>query len=283
IKIAVLSTGITRHRPLFRQAMRPIKTMVNFIKSGSPTDINDVEGHGTTMAQVLLKACPVAEIYVAKVAQTIHEPETDHAIAKAIIWATEHCDVDIIVMPFGFKKSHETIDKAILFAHEKSKVMFAPAGHEGPDGPRAYPARSPFVIAMHIADGYGRDAGFNPSPLEHDDNFSTLGFALVPDIWGPRQVLRSGADVAVAVATGIAACLLEYALSMLPLTSSDDKQWLCSSDGIRELLRLVSTKKDGYRFIAPWLVWGEDNTANDVRDLLMAIVQRRKVLKGRST
>lgn len=197
------------------------------------------------------------------------------------MWALNDCDVDIILMPFALAldgTATETVNEAIKFAHKKSKVIFTCASGQGPNYLRTYPASSPYVIGIHIADGYGGDTGNNPPPLYDDDNFSTLGIAIRAYSFEKdyELELKSGPHVAAAVAAGITACLLGYALFTLQLTNPDDQRWLCSSDGVRELLRLVSSKKDGYSFIAPWMVWSKDNTAEDIRDLIRVIIQRRK-------
>jgi len=188
-------------------------------------------------------------------------------------------DVDIIAIPMGFASSHRAINDAIVFAHEKSKVIFAGAGIQGPNNPRMYPANSPFVVAIHGADGNGTNMDFNPLPQTGEDNFSTLSIISRPEIevsYTGDHKLAYGPHVALAVACGITAELLKYVHHILKLTDSDERKWLYSSDGVREILRTVSTKKDGYDFISPWLVWSVDTDAKTIRDLFTAIINTRK-------
>lgn len=139
---------------------------------------------------------------------------------------------------------------------------------------RAYPASRQHIIGIHAVDGEGRDIGISPPPLEDDDNFSTLGSGIQLDLECKIRV-QHGSTCALAVAAGITAYILNYVQQVATLTE-EDRRWLRSSDGVRELLRLFSTKQHGYRFIAPWEVWGQDVKAEEIGNLVEAIVRRRK-------
>lgn len=139
---------------------------------------------------------------------------------------------------------------------------------------RPYPASHQQIIGIHAVDGKGRDIGISPAPLEDDGNFSTLGSGIQLD-WELKIPIPHGSACATVVAAGITAYILDYVQQVATLTE-EDRRWLRSPDGVRELLRLVSTKQHGYRFIAPWEVWGHDVKAEEIGNLVGAIVRRRK-------
>jgi hypothetical protein len=122
------------------------------------------------------------------------------------------------------------------------------------EGRRSYPASSPYVIGIHAVDGHGKDCRVSPVPVKGNYNFSSLGIAverpgLTDDSLDFQYV--SGAVYSAVIAASAAATLLEFLRCNLKLDHQEDREWLCSTEGLREMLRLASVNVDGYNYIAP--------------------------------
>lgn len=140
-----------------------------------------------------------------------------------------------------------------------------------------YPARHKRVIAIHSSDGLGNPSLYNPSPIEDDCNFSTLG-QMVEGAW-PRRlessdgfVRRSGSSFAVCVAAGLFALVLEYAREKLKL-EPELWQTLHSFEGAQAVLKLMSANRGGYRYMAPWLLWTDDESEEEVRVKIVSVLR----------
>ena len=189
---------------------------------------------------------------------------------------------DIILLPFGFPSANKDIGKALKWAHKKSKVMFASAVGYGFNQRRCYPASNRHVIGIHAVDGRGKDCGICAAPIKGDYNFSALGVC-AESWWGDGKTHVSGSSYATAVAAGAAASLLQFIRLNLELEDAEDMKWLYSTEGIREMLRMMSTEIDGYRCIAPSALFGPKSTIEDVcKTIMAAVVKNRKPRESRN-
>ncbi|KAF4944318.1 hypothetical protein FGADI_12772 [Fusarium gaditjirri] len=199
IRIAVLDFGVDMGIQLISQA---IKTHhINGSKSKSFVGPEgswqqDSHGHGSHMAQPLIKTAPTAEIYILKICtgKTV-EPGYMKGIAEAIDWATDVCDADILSMSFAYQEDDALIDAALGTAICRNKLISAAASNNGGLEPRARPARREGVICIHATDALGNKGRINPSPLDRADNFATLGVA-VPLRWAGTDIYKSGTSYA---------------------------------------------------------------------------------------
>ncbi|KAJ0299013.1 hypothetical protein Brms1b_013251 [Colletotrichum noveboracense] len=143
---------------------------------------------GSTLASLIHQYGPKAKIYVAKVTDDprVHSQDAEW-IVEAIAYAIESWDVDIIVLPFGFRSVNR------------------------------------------IA------AGIVASFLEF------VRISLVQD---------------------------EPKLNLSP----EDHTWLRSTDGMREMLHLMSTPIDEYNFLTPWAVFGK-NAKNSKRERIFDVIK----------
>ncbi|ETR96737.1 subtilisin-like protein, partial [Trichoderma reesei RUT C-30] len=273
IRIAIIDTGIDAENDITMQtalAYGSIKSCRGF--AGNEEDFQDVHGHGTHIARLMLTVAPAAELYVAKIA---NEKTLDSSalsrIAEAIKWAHKTMKVDIISLSFGLDSNNRNveIDKAIFNAISDDTIIFAASANNGGNRPRAYPAnRRTGVICIHASDGRGNDGGISPSPEPRKSNFSTLGIS-IESRWKGKKVLKSGTSFATPIAAAIAANMLEFARYKCSLDEYEHRR-LHSYDSIEEVLHLMAEERQGYHYIMPLRMWdGADDT--DVAGKLVEI------------
>ncbi|KAF4944627.1 hypothetical protein FGADI_12565 [Fusarium gaditjirri] len=268
VRIAILDTGINKASGAIRGGLKTRRIQHQNCRSWVGNDSNDVhdyDGHGTRIAELILQAAPEADIYVCKVFNGRNLlPDEVQGIAKAITYAVDVWDVDIISMSFGLtseslisdpklKLAYRDIDAAIENA--KHKIFLAAAANHGSHAPRTFPANHDSVICIHASDGNGKDGGISPEPESTDDNFMILGMAL--KLGGGR---KSGTSYAAPMAASVAAQIIYAADNLLGLTDTA-RDRLRTGRGMREMFRLMSRRNctAGYRFFAPWVeLWTKD-------------------------
>jgi subtilisin family serine protease len=174
---------------------------------------------------------------------------------QAISYSISEWMVDIISMSFGLAEDRGKVREAIQRASMHGILVFAAASNR-------VPARLPGVICIHSADGHGNAAAFNPSPLQHDINFSTLGEAIPVSVpqQGKQTQLVSGSSFATPIAVGIAATLLQFARQKQTdgLLSSAEVEHLHRPEGMASVLKAMGQSRDGMSFIQPWKLWDDD-------------------------
>jgi hypothetical protein len=161
--------------------------------------------------------------------------------------------VDIIVMPFGLRRTNETIQQAISYAYFKDIIMLAATSYGHGYSQISYPARSSEVIGIYASDWRGQGLPFNPwaEQGEPGNSFMTLGH----DVEIPCLISRkSGTSLAAVIAAGIAALILDFVSQNMKKEYVRRKMF--SNDGIRKLFRLASSRRSmtGPSYFAPWLL-----------------------------
>ncbi|KAF5492103.1 Ankyrin repeat and SAM domain-containing protein 3 [Colletotrichum siamense] len=222
-----------------------------------------------TLISLIHQYGPKAKIYVAQVTneRRVHPRDADQ-IVEAIEYAIESWNVDIIVLPFGFASVNRMMMKPLAETRKMNKqtIVIAAATTNGFNSVRGYPATSPHVIAIHAVDGQGRHCGLAPSPKAGDYNFSVVGAGLKAP-WTNKETgkkLVNGNTYTAGIAAGIAASFLHFLrISLIQdepklNLSPEDHMWLRSTDGMREMLHLMSTPIDGYNFLTPWAVFSKN-------------------------
>ncbi|KAL3292945.1 ankyrin repeat domain-containing protein 28 [Colletotrichum asianum] len=237
-------------------------------------DIGDTI-HGTTVTSLVLRFGPKAEVYVAQVSRKSRVSIEDAGrIVRAIEHARDEWNVDMFVLPFGFRSVDQNIKRLLQDVRQKGKIIMAAAKAIGYNARRSYPANSPHVIGIHAVDGRGKHCEIAPAPVEGDHDFSTLGMGLERSLEGASEMV-SGNSYAVCVAAGIAASFLEFARYKLTLDEEDQK-WICSTDGMREMLLLMSTKIDGYNFLVPWELFSQRITTEEICEIILMTIRKRR-------
>ncbi|KAJ9133325.1 hypothetical protein NKR23_g10837 [Pleurostoma richardsiae] len=156
-------------------------------------------------------------------------------------------------MSFGLPKRNTRIEKAIADAEYAGIILFAAASNYGGNKYRSFPASDSKVICMHVTDGEGVPDGMNPSPLDHRDNFSTLG-AGIESNWNGKTVCLAGTSFSTPVAVGIAANTLAFVKGQVidgRLNESDGRV-AHTCDGMRKIFLGMSQRRHGYDYVVPW-------------------------------
>ncbi|PMD47787.1 subtilisin-like protein [Hyaloscypha variabilis F] len=316
VRIAVLDTGFDQNHENFKQA-RPrvfigenekvpcpaqgeqpqidrIKQRRNFCihgEGGYNEDTNDLHGHGTAVAGIILRLAPHADLYIARVCKNANEtprgqvPDEEEenfekpqpiTVAKAVEWAIEE-EVHIINLSFGFwhcaHNEVKDLREALKKAKEHNIVVFAATCiNHGVHEPVAWPASDPeLAIGIHSADDFGNKSEF--TALHFDGaNFMVLGQNILsqwPSAEGGGFRLLSGTSYATAVATAMAALVLAFTWQTicrneranLPDVPLGELQ---TNSGMTKVLKKISTPPDNnYRNIRPKLFWHDYNDGPD--------------------
>ncbi|CAD0111271.1 unnamed protein product, partial [Aureobasidium uvarum] len=249
VRVAILDTGYDSENKFFISARkRRIKVFRNFLRepnsavgSVSPGESQDADGHGTDVLCLALRIAPFADFYVARVFESSDDVTSRvNEIAKAIKWAVEEHNVDIISMSFGFTKDQPAIQAAITEAYSyknRQILFFAAAANEGANEREMYPARDDHVSSRQLVEIKP------PVDVDRGWSFMTLGQD-VPTVSGNESV--SGTSYATPITAGLAAMILSYARHLLHTsTQRDDLELLdrlSRQDGMRRVLKKLSVE-----------------------------------------
>lgn len=246
--------------------------------------MKDLDGHGTQVAELILRIAPRSELHIARICEgeisrgmptpstatdnPVKKPRPD-IVAKAIDWAREQ-GVDIINMSFGFRDSHKELKAALDRAVRGSKILvFAAMSNDGNNSQRpAWPARDrDFAIGVHSCDNWGtRSSGFTPKYLEGSHNFMFVGERVItqwPEAKGGGFRLDEGTSFATPAVAAMAALILAFAWQHMCKKEREDAETLIDLEILREfrgmekVLARISEKDQTlrYSYIHPELLW----------------------------
>ncbi|KAM0260794.1 hypothetical protein ACHAQJ_002560 [Trichoderma viride] len=268
IKIAILDTGCDTNTPFFFNPENTprLRGWKDFVDGSDEWE--DHDGHGTYLTSLIMEIAPEAEIYVARITKTPEELLlASEIVAKAISWASNECNVDIISMSFGYEEEQLCISKAIyeaLYSRNGSVLFFAAASNSGANERQMFPARHESVISVRATNTNGDFLDLNP-PRDQNEGvvFGTLGLD-VPSTSlrdDGKKTYKSGTSVATAVAAGIAGLLLGYASRALSSETIQAVKKLRTHQGMRALFRALarSTQSEQHLYLAPWMLEGESD------------------------
>ncbi|KAF7940690.1 uncharacterized protein EAE97_006876 [Botrytis byssoidea] len=214
VKIAVLDTGINLKNTFISQNKGRIRCWPN------RPDCDDIDGHGTHTAYLLLRLAPHAQIHVAKVSNTKFLRDANiEQIAASIAHFSGRSRVDIINLSFGFPRYHAALKPiltAIRNARSNGVLVFAAAGNDGRNQGVFWPAALHDigdVIRINSSNGNEKPSDFNPDPGT-GRRICTLGEG-VPSCQlyedpPSRTIHRSGTSFATPIAAAIAAIVLAF-------------------------------------------------------------------------
>ncbi|MFJ7773301.1 S8 family serine peptidase [Streptomyces sp. NPDC097107] len=172
VKVAVIDTGVNPETPSLKGQVLADEVP----KQVAYGAMDDYEGHGTTMAELIAGTgaeggiqglAPGAEIVPYRVAlgDLIDAKEGKLAPTPwAAIKAAADSDVRIINISMGSPAYEPEFEAAVRYAASKGKLLIAAVGNEGRDsGYIAYPAAYPYVIGVSSIDEKSNISGFAQS------------------------------------------------------------------------------------------------------------------------
>ncbi|KAK3364606.1 peptidase S8/S53 domain-containing protein [Lasiosphaeria hispida] len=245
-----------------------IKRRQDFTTTTNPKELClDTNGHGTAVVYQLIKTCPDAEIYVAKVVQERHGDSADveHAAKprKDKGWG-----VDIISMSFGWDHADPTsIWEAMKYAADQHILLFAAATNYGlgEKNDILYPARDARVISVDTQNGYGKPAPFaTQSASGHTVNrFCAPGLGAA----NPLGVgALSGSSFACPVVAGIAALVLQFTRQEPLNHCLSVTRAVTNHQGMMRVLRDTMSKsgsgQEVFKILYPWNLFKLDLDTN---------------------
>jgi len=177
--------------------------------------------------------------------------------------------VDIISISWGFRiKTIPEIESVINKAIDNGIIIIAAAGNEGANFDIPFPADMNDVFCIGAASALGRESEFSPP---HDElfKFSALGEEVLaaytkhdcdPTSQHNERQARSGSSIAVPVAVGIAANMLEYVTGALDHLFEGRE----ATVAMKRLFIAMSsaTRKKDYKNLVPWDLFRGDEEAN---------------------
>ncbi|MFW6150831.1 MAG: S8 family serine peptidase [Chloroflexota bacterium] len=201
-KVAILDTGIDTAVPCLADR---VAQQANF--TDSPTT-DDIYGHGTHMAGIVLAIAPEVTLMNVKVADDRGKC-SPAALAKGIRWAAIN-HANVINLSLCSEQSSE-LEAAVQFAHAKGAVVVAAAGNGGGTEP-AYPAFYEECIAVAALHEAGRltDASNHGEWVDIAAPGADV-FSLSPR---GRPGYRSGTSPAAAHVSGVAALVFAAATDL---------------------------------------------------------------------
>ncbi|KAL4864041.1 hypothetical protein BDV12DRAFT_205945 [Aspergillus spectabilis] len=227
IRVALIDDGVDFCEKEFREKIMQGKSFA-YYQHGNRREkqwyVSEL-GHGTVMAHMILRVCPMAKIYPIKL-DTIRDPKKKHwdiqpdSAVKAIEAAVEK-DVHIISMSWTIEKPRgddkTAFDRALQKAEDKRILMFCSSPDDGVFSSDHYPtAWGPskfFRIGASQADGnpYGR---VSPSQVDYLFPGVDVVRANKRDIalrgFEDHNNTFTGSSVSTALAAGLAALVLWF-------------------------------------------------------------------------
>lgn len=146
---------------------------------------------------------------------------------------------------------------------------------------------------MHAADGIGNKYSLNVGQKHPWKEFATLGCGVEAFIGPGQPAVRNGTSVASPVAAGLAALILGEVLTKraeyLSWIQGDFRQQanaydkktyrLRTCEGMSKVLMSMSTLRDGYNYLRPWMLLHNDYAHEyfRVNTILETAVDRKPV------
>ena len=196
------------------------------------------------------------------------------------MYAINEWKVNIITISLGFVRPQNVILHTIDKLPTKA-IMFAAVSNEGESyGPQsvAFPARASPFIAVGSADGYGAKSKFTPKAETKEEipieAFSAVGESV--DCSLPAEINRNtgtrqtGSSFATPIIAAVAALILEFGRQRTMIEIPPELE---SSRGMRAILKSMSTKKDGYFHVTPWIFFTVRRPIEDIRRRIVQILE----------
>ncbi|KAG5800746.1 hypothetical protein H9Q69_000305 [Fusarium xylarioides] len=257
IRVAVLDTGVDKEDMHFRAVRGESGTCLKEVTSFIGGDHHDSNGHGTTVAALIVEMAPHVDLFIAKVCKDRKINRVDQYV-EAIEWAMER-EVHIINISASIDEDSR-IERAIEAAEAKGVIVFAAASENEANKTRAFPASMAKVLAIHSTDGQGNIGYLNPASLDSEPNISTLGESIRSPL-NDSAPLLNGVSYSTAIASGMGANILTLAHACCD-ESEELRRRVFTWGGMKNILLSISGGRDGdgYNYVCPiWVAKGCNN------------------------
>lgn len=252
IKIAVLDTGINLDYHDSYREFGIIAEYRDYVNNncGNP---DDETGHGSAAASLLVRTCPNASLYLARVLKTNNPTRAEvKNVADAIDWATKH-EVNIITMALGFKEYQPEIAKAITRARSKQILIFSAASNSQNMESIYFPAKDHHRVFGIFSTNAGirESRDLNPSPDDRQHSLAIFGEGI--EIAEDKPLL-SGTSYSTSIAAGLAGMLLDFSRQETDKKDVPDISRLSNMEVMMKVfLEMARESSDGrYKCIRPW-------------------------------
>jgi major intracellular serine protease len=187
----------------------------NFIAPGRLPDFDGCQ-HGTLCTGLIVaESNEIGMVGVAPKAKVLVIKALDkngmgdlQTVAKAVRWAVDNGNADIISLSLGCPNETREIYKAILYAYSKNVPVFCASGNSGNLNNIFYPANYQETISVSAVNQNMQRANFaNVSP---NINFFAFGTDLYSTTYQNSYSKISGTSAATPLLAGYAALLLSY-------------------------------------------------------------------------
>ena len=199
VRVAVLDSGVDPSEEV------NVVQRVNLVEEEKEltTFLEDITGHGTSVAGVISDINPYADIYSVRVLNRENLGKLSEVI-NGIYWCVEN-HIDIINMSFGISQNSKVLESAIQEAEKNGILMFAAVGNEGKENSVNYPAAFPEVVAIGAVDSMA-----NKTAESNSGNSVELvapGHQVLADGAFGGEVVVGGTSIAVPHAVGCASLI----------------------------------------------------------------------------
>lgn len=159
---------------------------------------------------------------------------------------------DIIFMGWTLRYRSRLIEDAIRRVAKFNILIFSPVSMNSNFKDVGFPANMSEVCGVFAADSKGNPSAFNPQPVNSGYNFAFTGEGI--DIEEEETALTSpsiGTSIAAAVATGVAASLLDFIRQPI---CGDLREGPITMQDIASIFALLSGPERGgsLRYVIPW-------------------------------
>ncbi|KAF4448404.1 serine/threonine protein kinase [Fusarium austroafricanum] len=276
VKIAVLDTGINSDDHDYYRDFGIIEEYKDYVDN-KQTGPNDETGHGSSAVSLLIKTCPNASLYLARVLKTNNPTRAEvENVVNAIDWATSH-EVNIITMALGFRPYQPEIAKAIARARTKQILIFSAASNSQNMERIYYPAKDHHqvfgIFSTNAGNRESRD--LNPSPDDRQHSLAIFGEGV--EIAEDKPLL-SGTSYSTSIAAGLAGMLLDFSRQETDKRDVPDVSMLKHMDVMMKVfLEMARESSDGrYKCIRPWdlLKSGTDVHRAEQRKWIRGTIER---------
>ena len=198
VKIAVLDSGIDFISDV------PVEKSINLVEDEQDITyyMNDMTGHGTSVASVIHEIDPNALIYSVRILDENNEATLDRVI-EGICWCMEN-DVDIINMSFGSTYNSSLLQQTIQEAKEQGIVFVGAAGNNNAAGVE-YPAAYEEVLSVGSINYKGEKEN---SATGNGIDVVAPGNDIISQTMFGLYTCSDGTSLAAAHVTGVAGLLL---------------------------------------------------------------------------